>query len=126
VPAGSAEPAEISLFPNEEGTSTLAVRPPRSSVVAAGTHRIGVRVVATSTGAAVVEETDVVVSAFDAVSLTLRPATARAHRRAHFNATVTNRGNIGRRFWFDADDVDDLLRFVRPTHAPSPRRKPCG
>jgi hypothetical protein len=114
----SAEPAEVSLFPNEEGTTTLAVRPPRSSAVAAGTHRIGVRVVSTSTGAAVVEETDVVVSPYDSVNLTLRPATARARRRARFNATVTNAGNTGRRFWFDADDVDDLLRFrVRPTHA---------
>jgi hypothetical protein len=114
----SAEPAELSLFPNEEGTSTLAVRPPQSPVVAAGTHRVGVRVVSATTGAAVVEETDVVVSPYDAVSLTMRPATARARRRARFTATVTNRGNTGRRFWFDADDVDDLLRFrVRPTHA---------
>jgi hypothetical protein len=112
------DPAELSLFPGEEGTGTLVVRPPRSATVAAGTHRVGVRVTSTSTGIAVVEETDIVVSSFDAVSLRLRPATARARRRARFEATVTNEGNTGRRFWFDADDDDDLLAFkVRPPHA---------
>ncbi len=112
------DPAELSLFPGEEGTGMLVVRPPRAATVAAGTHRIGVRVTSTSSGTAVVEEVDVVVASFDAVSLRLRPATARARHRARFEATVTNDGNTGRRFWFDADDDDDLMTFkVRPAHA---------
>jgi hypothetical protein len=114
----TADPDELSLFPDTEGTSRLVVLAPRSSAVVAGTHRVGVRVTSNSTGVAVVEEADIVVSPFEAVGLRLRPTTARARRRARFTALVSNEGNIARRFWFDGDDDDDLLRYrIRPTHA---------
>ena len=87
------EPAQLRLFPGDEGEATVRFQPPRDASVLAGSTSFGVRVtpVADPTSA-VVEESSVVIGGFSDVTADISPRNVDGNSATH-TITVRNRGN---------------------------------
>jgi hypothetical protein len=109
-PFARIEPAEVRLFPGERANAVIEFRPPRSSDVIAGRHHFAVRAVAIDDDSmSTVEEADIDIEPFSAVSLELRPKTARGSTHAIVRMAVTNTGNARERYELSAADEDDRI-----------------
>ena len=113
-----ADPPVVSLFPNEEGTVALRMRP--TAGVPAGSVHFGVMLVsATDPGATVVEEGTVQVGAFVAVTARLVPRVAKARASGKHRLIVHNTGNAPALVRVSASDPDDVIRFKGLTATPT-------
>jgi hypothetical protein len=108
----TAEPDQISLFPDDEGLVTLRFRPPRTGEVVAGQLVFGVKA---SSGqepdSSVVEEGTIEVLPFAEVTAELIPRTTRGRRGAVHELAVDNRGNAPVTAAVSAVDDGDQLLF---------------
>ena len=104
------EPAEVSLYPGDSTTATLAFHPPRSSAVPAGYLPFGVRVIPTERPAeAVVPEGRVEVLPFLDTTAELIPRTSHGRGAAKHQIAVDNRGNSPVTVIFDGGDPANSL-----------------
>ncbi len=112
----SAEPAQTSLFPNDEGVVTVTFAPPRTGEVVAGTVPFGVKASSQQDPeSSVVEEGTVEVLPFAEISAELVPRTTRGRRGAVQEVALDNRGNSSiTAHIVVADDGDQLLFDVDP------------
>lgn len=119
----------VRLFPDEVGTVSLHIRPPRTHRLVPGAIPFGIRVTATSVGAAssVVEEGKVRITPFTEVAAAITPRRSRARITGQHKVEVSNSGNIPAPIRLTGSDPDDVLdvRFRRPEFelAPGQRRR---
>ena len=89
----SVEPAQLRLFPGDEGEATVRFQPPRDASVASGPTTFGVRVIPIDDpSSAVVEESTVTVGGFADVTADISPRNVDGNSATH-TITVRNRGN---------------------------------
>lgn len=89
----SIEPAQLRLFPGDEGEATVRFQPPRDATVASGAVTFGVRVTPVADpSSAVVEESTFTVGGFADISADISPRNVDGNSATH-TITVRNRGN---------------------------------
>lgn len=89
----SIEPAELRLFPGDQGEATVRFQPPRDATVAAGAQTFAVRVTPVGEpSSAVVEEATVTIGGFASISADLSPRNVEGNSATH-TITVQNAGN---------------------------------
>lgn len=89
----SVDPAELRLFPGDEGEARLRFQLPRDATISSGTQTFAVRVTPVGEPAnAVVEESTITVGGFSAVSADISPRNVDGNSAAH-TITVRNTGN---------------------------------
>jgi hypothetical protein len=104
------EPAEISLYPGDSTTATLAFRPPRSSSVPAGSLPYGVMVVPTERPTeAVVPEGSVEVLPFLDTTAELIPRNTHGPGPGRHQVAIDNRGNTPVTVILDGGDPAQAL-----------------
>ena len=110
------EPAVLSLFPGNEGTATVTLRPPRVATMLAGSVPFAVRVRSKEDPqGSVAEEGIIEIGHFDDLSAELVPRTTRGRRKAVVDLAIDNRGNVPLNATVHLVDPDAALRFeARP------------
>ena len=110
------EPPVLSLFPGNEGTATVLLRPPRASSMLAGSVPFAVRVRSKEDPqGSVAEEGIIEIGHFDDLAAELVPRTTRGRRKAVVDLAIDNRGNIPLNAMVQVVDPDAALRFeARP------------
>jgi hypothetical protein len=110
------EPAQLSLFPGNEGAATVFLRPPRAASVAAGSVPFAVRVRSKEDPqGSVAEEGIIEIGHFDDLAAELVPRTTRGRRKAVVDLAIDNRGNVPLNAMVQVVDPDAALRFeARP------------
>jgi hypothetical protein len=110
------EPAVLSLFPGNEGTATVLLRPPRVASMLAGSVPFAVRVRSKEDPqGSVAEEGIIEVGHFDDLAAELVPRTTRGRRKAVVDLAIDNRGNLPLNATVQVIDPDAALRFeARP------------
>ena len=104
-------PATLSLFPGADGTVQIHFRPPRQSVVRAGTVDFAVRVVSSETDDSIVEEASLTIEPFADIAARITPRNSEAKRKARHVVTVENKGNAPVTVNVSASDPDEALAF---------------
>jgi len=110
------EPAVLSLFPGNEGTATVLLRPPRVASMLAGSVPFAVRVRSKEDPqGSVAEEGIIEIGHFDDLAAELVPRTTRGRRKAVVDLAIDNRGNVPLNATVQVVDPDAALRFeARP------------
>jgi hypothetical protein len=110
------EPAVLSLFPGNEGTATVLLRPPRVASMPAGSVPFAVRVRSKEDPqGSVAEEGIIEIGHFDDLAAELVPRTTRGRRKAVVDLAIDNRGNLPLNATVQVVDPDAALRFeARP------------
>jgi hypothetical protein len=110
------EPAQLSLFPGNEGTATVFLRPPRAASIAAGSVPFAIRVRSKEDPqGSVAEEGVIEIGHFDDLAAELVPRTTRGRRKATVDLAIDNRGNVPLNAAIGGTDPDAALRFeARP------------
>lgn len=106
------EPSEISVYPQQDGASTLVVQPPPGTAVLGGRHGFGV--VARSTldpRASATAEGSVEVSVAGSVQAVIGPVNSSGGWQARHRVVLTNTANAVTRLRIEASDPDDTLGF---------------
>jgi hypothetical protein len=89
----SVEPAELRLFPGDQGEATVRFQPPRDATVAAGAQTFAVRVTPVADPASgLVEESTVTIGGFAAIAADISPRNVDGNSATHA-VTVRNTGN---------------------------------
>lgn len=89
----SVDPAELRLFPGDEGDAQILFQPPRDATVSSGSYTFAVRVApVTSPESAVVEESTVVIAGFSVITADISPRNVDGNSATH-TITVRNAGN---------------------------------
>ena len=106
------DPPMVSLFPGAEETVRIRFSPPRSHSVTAGLVTYGVRITSHEDPEfSLVEEGNVQVGGFSALSLKVVPRTSQGKRDAKHRVEISNTGNASLTASLDATDPDALLAF---------------
>lgn len=89
----SVEPAELRLFPGDQGEATVRFQPPRDASVTAGAQTFAVRVTPVADPAgSVVEESTVTIGGFAAITADISPRNVDGNSATH-TITLRNAGN---------------------------------
>lgn len=105
-------PAQISLFPGDEGSASLVIRPPKASSLAAGDYILGVK--ATSevhTTDQVVGEVDITVDPYHQFKASLSRGTIDLRRSTTAFVQISNDGNSSVDFDVHVADPDGRLKL---------------
>lgn len=114
-PWAEVSPASISLFPGEEDTSTLELRPPMSYRVPAGTYAVGVKVQSqVRPDASSTAEMLVTVNPFYRFRVSMATSSFTIRTRATMLVQVINEGNSTVTYEVTAQDPEGFMR-VRPS-----------
>ncbi|MFD9702959.1 hypothetical protein [Lentzea sp. NPDC059081] len=109
-------PAELSVFPGEEGTARITFSPPRSPDVPAGETPFAVRIMSTEdTEGSAVHEGTVVVAEYTEIDAELVPRTTRGSRTGRQHLVIDNKGNHEVPTDVQVVDPEDQLRGSTPT-----------
>lgn len=108
-------PQTLSLFPGEDGTATLTIRPPMSSSVVAGTYFVGVRAMShVSRERSASAELVVAVEPFYRFTTAISRSTFAVRTKAKTQVRVINQGNSTVTYSLAAYDPDGYLRISLP------------
>jgi hypothetical protein len=106
------EPRSLSLFPNGEGLVELRFQPPREPKTAPGLVPYGLRVDSgNDADAKVVEEGELILSAFRQPAVQLTPRTSRGRFSGRHRLAVDNFGNAPATVTFTTEDGENALRI---------------
>jgi N-acetylneuraminic acid mutarotase len=110
------DPPTVSLFPGDEGRFQVRFRPPRSWTISAGILTVGFRAASSvEPGLAAVEECELHIAPFTAVTASMRPRTSRARMSARHQILVESASNTAVDVALSAQEVDgDPGLRVRP------------
>jgi hypothetical protein len=111
-----AEPADLSLFPGQQGEARITFAPPRAPFPRAGIFPFGVRIrPAAEPAGGAVEEGKVSIGPFTDAAAEVVPATSRGSRSGRHEVVIANRGNAPVEVVVGAVDPDRLVDFsVQP------------
>ncbi|MFT4216082.1 MAG: sugar-binding protein [Micropruina sp.] len=116
------EPAEVSVYPKQQASVTVAFQPPAGAGVAGGRHGYGV--IARSTldpQYSAVAEGVVEVAEVSNVQSSITPATSSGYWQGRHQVTFANAGNSALQLRVDAVDPDETLGFrIRPASVTLP------
>lgn len=105
-------PNEVSLFPGDEGTSSVVIKPTRSSRLPSQDYTFGVMARSeVDPNESSVAQLTVSLGPFYDSTLSVSRTTVEIRRRATTYAQVTNNGNTRVLFHLDVSDPDGYLRF---------------
>jgi len=107
----TAIPAELSLFPGDEGSATIMVRPPKTSTLTAGRYVVGVKATSqVSWTERTVAEFTVDLEPYHAFKSFFARSTLDMRRRAQTYVQISNDGNSTVEFNLSVIDPDGRLR----------------
>jgi len=105
-------PSELSLFPGDENSAAIVIKPPRASRVGAQTYPIGIKATSeVDPNESTVAELSVTVDPFYESALNVSKTTLEMRRRTSTYASITNNGNTTVRIILRLWDPDGRLRF---------------
>ena len=105
-------PSELSLFPGDENSAAIVIKPPRSSRVGAQTYPIGIKATSeVDSNESTVAEISITVDPFYESALNVSKTTLQMRRRTSTYASITNNGNTTVRVILRLWDPDGRLRF---------------
>ncbi|MDA2989052.1 MAG: hypothetical protein O2815_08255 [Actinomycetota bacterium] len=105
-------PSELSLFPGDETSAAIVIKPPRSSRIQAQTYPVGIKATSeVDPNESTVAELSVTVEPFYESVLNVSRTTIEMARRASTYASVTNNGNTAIRVILRLWDPDGRLRL---------------
>jgi hypothetical protein len=108
----TAEPAELSVYPEQTATCTVTFSPARGPQCPAGIAGFVVRCASTvHQGLVATASGTVAVAAFHELSIHLDPAIARGRRTTRHQVHLENRGNVVEHVQLTASDAEGALRF---------------
>ena len=117
APWTAVDPPRVNLFPGDQATVDMVIRPPRTGPPSPGTIPFAVRVVPVEhpEDPAVVEG-DVTILPFTTTTAEITPRTSSGMVRARHDTAVDNRGNVPITVGVAGTDQDGLLRVqARPS-----------
>ncbi len=105
-------PSELSLFPGDENSAAIVIKPPRASRVGAQTYPIGIKATSeVDPNESTVAELSITVDPFYESALNVSKTTLEMRRRTSTYASITNNGNTTVRIILRLWDPDGRLRF---------------
>ena len=105
-------PSELSLFPGDENSAAIVIKPPRASRVGAQTYPIGIKATSeVDPNESTVAELNITVDPFYESVLSVSRTTLEMRRRTSTYASITNNGNTTVRVVLRLWDPDGRLRF---------------
>ena len=105
-------PSELSLFPGDENSAAIVIKPPRASRVGAQTYPIGIKATSeVDPNESTVAELSITVDPFYESALNVSRTTLEMRRRTSTYASITNNGNTTVRIILRLWDPDGRLRF---------------
>ena len=105
-------PSELSLFPGDENSAAIVIKPPRASRVGAQTYPIGIKATSeVDSNESTVAELSITVDPFYESALNVSRTTLEMRRRTSTYASITNNGNTTVRIILRLWDPDGRLRF---------------
>ena len=105
-------PSELSLFPGDENSAAIVIKPPRASRVGAQTYPIGIKATSeVDPNESTVAELSITVDPFYESALNVSKTTLEMRRRTSTYASITNNGNTTIRIILRLWDPDGRLRF---------------
>ena len=105
-------PSELSLFPGDENSAAIVIKPPRASRVGAPTSPIGIKATSeVDPNESTVAELSITVDPFYESALNVSKTTLEMRRRTSTYASITNNGNTTVRIILRLWDPDGRLRF---------------
>lgn len=105
-------PSELSLFPGDENSAAIVIKPPRSARVGAETYPIGIKATSeVDPNESTVAELSITVDPFYESALNVSRTTLDMRRRTSTYASITNNGNTTVRLILRLWDPDGRLRF---------------
>ena len=105
-------PSELSLFPGDENSAAIVIKPPRASRVGAQTYPIGIKATSeVDPNESTVAELRITVDPFYESALNVSRTTLEMRRRTSTYASITNNGNTTIRIILRLWDPDGRLRF---------------
>ena len=108
----SVVPGELSLFPGDESSAAIVIKPPRSSRIQAQTYPVGVKATSeVDPNESTVAELSITVDPFYESALNVSRTTLEMRRRTSTYASITNNGNTTVRIILRLWDPDGRLRF---------------
>lgn len=115
APWVTVSPQTLSLFPGEEATATLTIRPPMSSSVVAGSYYVGIRAMShVSRERSASDEMLVEVAPFYRFETDISRSTFAVRTKAKTQVRVVNQGNSSVTYGVSALDPDGYLRISLP------------
>jgi hypothetical protein len=105
-------PAELQIYPGQEGIAVVAMMPPSGSAAQSGTYPFAVRVQSVSAETTTIAEGDLEVGKVFGLNHKITPVTSEGRWRGRHLVTLTNWGNSATQLTVTAADPDEKLAFL--------------